>query len=72
MTKLEGRRGAGLVALAALAGLIFAGCEGGPTPPPEPPRVWSGSSSGKVVGLHRRTDTPGSTFMVSLGALTNS
>ena len=36
MTKRNGRSGALVVALAAVSGLIFAGCEAGPTTPSTP------------------------------------
>ena len=37
MTRRSGRTRVGLVALIAIAGLVFAGCESGPTTPPTEP-----------------------------------
>ena len=42
MTKRNARSGAVLGALAAVAGLIFAGCEGGPATPSDPPQTQAG------------------------------
>lgn len=41
-TKRNGRSGSVLAALAAVAGLIFAGCEGGPTTPSDPAQTQAG------------------------------